>query len=126
MRVALGLGLLAATLAAGPAAAQTASAGKGVFARACASCHYAPDKADDQPRIGPSLKGVVGRKAGTLASFKRYSPAMKGYGKPWTEASLDAYLASPRSVVKGTTMGYAGLKDPKQRADLIAYLKKPV
>jgi cytochrome c len=54
----------------------------------------------------------------------RYSPAMRESGIVWTEASLDAFLESPRTAVPRTKMGYAGIKDPQERADLVAYLKR--
>ena len=71
--------------------------------------------------IGPSLFGVVGRKAGAVADF-HYSEANKASGLTWDEATLDRYIANPRAVVPGTTMPYAGLKNDAQRGDLIAYL----
>jgi len=104
------------------AGAQTPVQGKQIFLTNCAVCHVPPDAATQMTRIGPSLRGVVGRKAGTLAGF-RYTPAMKAYAKVWTPALLDPYLIAPRNVVKGTAMSFPGLKDPKQRAAVIAYLK---
>lgn len=115
---------LLATAATGlslPAAAQDAAAGAGVFQNFCAVCH----SVDKPPRskIGPSLVGVVGRKAGTSAGFN-YSSAMKARGQVWTAASLDAFLAAPSKAVPGTSMTFAGVKDPAKRASLIAYLKQ--
>lgn len=116
--------LLLATLAAAtPVAAQTPAAGAKLFASKCGVCHYAPDKPDEQPRMGPSMKGIVGRKAGSLASFTRYSKAMKAYGKPWNEAALDRFIANPRTEVPGTNMAFVGLKNPGERAAIVAYLK---
>lgn len=105
-------------LAAGSAAAQDAKHGAAVFASNCAMCH------STQPGrnvMGPSLHGVVGRKAGTVPGFN-YSQAMKNSGLVWTPAELDTYLTAPRAVVTGTHMSYPGLHSPKDRADLIAYL----
>lgn len=104
------------------AGAQTPAQGKQIFLTNCAVCHVPPDAATQMTRIGPSLRGVVGRKAGTLAGF-RYTPAMKAYAKVWTPALLDPYLTAPRNVVPGTAMSFPGFKDPKQRAAVIAYLK---
>lgn len=115
----LALGL-AGTASAG---AQTVDGAK-LFATRCASCHWDPNKPGEQQRLGPSLKGVVGRTAGTLAGYARYSKAMKAHGKPWTEASLDTYLENPRKTVPGTNMIYPGLKKPEERAAVIAYLKR--
>ena len=111
---------LAFAFTASGAAAQTASGdlmkGKSAFA-VCAVCHSdTPGKAG----IGPSLFGVVGRDAGTAPGFK-YSAAMKAAGK-WTPEKLDAFIASPKTVVPGTTMPFGGLKDAGKRADLVAYL----
>ncbi|MGH6785799.1 MAG: c-type cytochrome [Novosphingobium sp.] len=71
--------------------------------------------------VGPSLAGVVGRKAGTAAGFA-YSPAMKGSGLTWDEATLDAYLTAPMKTVPGTKMVYAGLADAAKRKELIDWL----
>lgn len=95
-----------------------AAAGKAVFAK-CMACHTTEA---GKNKIGPSLHGVVGRKAGAVAGFA-YSPAMKGSGITWTEAELDAFLANPRTKVKGTKMFFAGLPKPEDRANLIAYLE---
>ena len=100
------------------ASAGDADAGKKVFNK-CRACHVA-DK--EQNRVGPYLLGVVGRPTATAEGFS-YSPAMKEHGGEWTEARLDEYLADPRGVVKGTKMSFAGLKDEKDRLDVIAYLK---
>ena len=86
----------------------------------CAACH-AP-----QPgvaNVGPSLQGVFGRKAGTLADF-RYSPALKRSGITWTPESLDTFLADPQKAVPNNRMPYAGMPDAADRADLIAFLLK--
>jgi len=104
-----------------PAAAQV-DGGK-LFAARCAVCHFVPDKAPEQPRMGPSLSDVVGRKAGTHPKFTRYSKAMKAFGQPWTEANLSAFLEDPRKTVPGTNMAFVGLKKPEERSAIIAYLK---
>jgi cytochrome c len=86
----------------------------------CAACH-AP-----QPgvaNVGPSLQGVFGRKAATLADF-RYSPALKRSGITWTPATLDTFLADPQKAVPNNRMPYAGMPDAADRADLIAFLLK--
>lgn len=71
--------------------------------------------------VGPSLFGVVGRKAGQVVGF-HYSPANKASNQTWDAAALDLYLTSPATVVPHTIMTYPGLKDAQKRADLIAYL----
>ncbi len=100
------------------AQADDAEAGKKVFNK-CAACHsIEPDKV----RVGPSLFGVVGRKAGTLPGFN-YSTAMKDYGVVWNAETLNVYLEAPMQVVKGTKMTFPGLKDATERANVIAYLE---
>jgi cytochrome c len=111
--------LLALTLALSSvtARAQDAAAG-GMAFQQCADCH-SPGASDG---VGPGLKGVFGRRAGSKPGFI-YSPAMAKSVTVWNAATLGAYLASPRDVVPGTTMAYPGNDDAKERADLIAYLE---
>lgn len=106
-------------LAADPPAGN-AAAGKVVFAK-CAACHTV---VPGQNRLGPTLAGVIGRKAGTVAGYN-YSPAMKNSGKVWTKAEIDAYLANPRGRLPGVKMIFAGLPSAQDRANLIAYLAAP-
>ncbi len=118
-------GLMAAALAVGvmisggsALAAGDAAKGKKVY-RKCVACHTVkPGK----HRIGPSLFGVFGRKAGTAKKF-RFSKAMKKYGLTWDDATLDKYLKKPRKAVKGTRMIFPGLRSKKDRDNVIAYLK---
>ena len=90
--------------------------GEQLYAR-CAACH-----ALAYDRVGPHHCGLIGRKAGTVAGFD-YSPAMKKSGIVWTARTLNRFLADPARLVPGTTMTYAGIPEPKERADLIAYLE---
>jgi cytochrome c len=106
----------ALALAGAAAHAQDAAAGKAAFAQ-CAACH----SIDGSNGAGPSLRGVVGRKAGSFPGF-RYSRAMKGVAYSWDARSLDAYIANPQTAVPGNVMPFSGVADAKQRADLIAYL----
>jgi cytochrome c len=85
----------------------------------CAACH---STARGEHGIGPSLAGVFGRRAGTVAGFE-FSQAMKDSGLTWNQATLDRYLTDPRGVVPGTTMAYGGVKDAAQRQAVINYLK---
>lgn len=89
-----------------------------MFKSQCAVCH---SPTSGRNLSGPSLAGVVGRKAGSVANF-HYSEANKASGEVWDAATLEKYLAAPRQVVPGTTMTYPGLKDEHKRSDLIAYL----
>jgi cytochrome c len=112
------LAAAAGLLATAPAMAQDEAA---EFGSACGFCHSVEKPAHN--KVGPSLLGVVGRKAGTLPGFG-FSTAMKAYGKAWQPANLDAFIAAPSKVVPGTTMASLGVKDPAKRARLIAYLQK--
>lgn len=109
-----------ATLAmAQPALAGDAAAGGKVFKAQCALCHGTTASAP--AGIGPRLNGVVGRKAGMAPGYA-YSAAMKGSGLVWSAAELKRYLANPAGAVRGNKMPYAGLKNPAQLDDLVAYL----
>jgi cytochrome c len=109
----LGAALL---LVAGTAAAADAEHGKALF-QTCAACHT-----DRPDALGPSLKGVVGRKSAALEDF-RYSNPMKRANLVWDEDNLRAYISDPQAKVKGNRMPYGGVSDPKDVDDIIAYLK---
>src|SRR5438309_9171623 len=113
----LSLGFLLLFFAICPAAAGDVEAGKADFKK-CALCHTAEA---GKNKIGPSLFGIVGRKSASAPNFA-YSDAMKNFDRTWDDATLDAYLVEPRKLVPGTKMIFAGLKDEKDRGDLIAYL----
>ena len=104
-------------LALAGAQAQDAAAG-GMAFQQCAECHS--PGADNG--AGPGLKGVYGRRAGTKAEFV-YSPALAKSALVWNDVALDNFLANPQKAQPGTSMQYPGDDDPKERADLIAYLK---
>jgi len=112
------LAFLAFGLSLASAYAQDAAGGERVFKSQCGICH---STAAGRNMVGPSMAGVVGRKAGSVAGF-HYTDANKNSGLTWDAATLDRYLANPRGAVPGTTMAYAGLKADQQRLDLIAYL----
>ncbi len=98
--------------------AQDAAAGEKIFKANCGICHSAqPGK----NLVGPSLFSVVNRHSGMIPGF-HYSDANKNSGLVWNVATLDRYLEGPRALVPGTKMTFPGLKDAKQRADVIAYL----
>ncbi len=111
---------IAALAFAGVATAQPAgdpARGKTVFAR-CAACH---DLNTGATRLGPSLKGIVGRTSGTMPKFT-YSAAMKDKAVLWNAATLDAYLASPAKNIPGNRMAFPAMANAQDRADLIAFL----
>lgn len=92
--------------------------GKAAFQAQCAICHATvPGKT----LVGPSLAGVAGRVAGKGAGFA-YSPALAKAGFKWDVAHLDRWLTGPAKLVPGNKMPYAGMANPAQRADVVAYL----
>lgn len=86
----------------------------------CRSCHTITEGGSNM--TGPNLHGVFGHKAGQHADYK-FSEALANSGLTWDAATLDKWVANPRGLVPGTKMAFAGLKDPKDRIDLIGYLK---
>ncbi|MGA3399010.1 MAG: cytochrome c family protein [Acetobacteraceae bacterium] len=106
---------------AAPQQAQAAdpAAGEAVFRSQCGICH---SPKPDRNMIGPTLFGVVGRTTGSVPGYA-FSVSNKNSNITWTPEVLDKYLDSPKVVIPGTKMPYAGLKDPTKRADLIAYLE---
>ena len=101
---------------ASPATAADPDHGKALY-QTCAACHTERPDA-----LGPSLKGVVGRKSAALEDF-RYSNPMKRANLVWDEANLRAYIQEPQAKVKGNRMPYGGLTDGKDVDDIVAYLK---
>jgi len=119
----LSAGLPALALAAliVPAQAQQAGdpvAGEKAFTP-CKACHTVEA---GKNRIGPSLHGVVGRKAGSAPGFT-YSPAMANSGITWTPENIEKYLADPKAMVPGNKMAFPGLKNEQDRKNVIAYLE---
>jgi cytochrome c len=108
----LGAGICVAV----PAFAADANHGKELFT-ACAACHTERPDA-----LGPSLKGIVGRKSGSLEDF-RYSNAMKRANIVWTDENLRDYLTDPQAKVKGNRMPFSGFSNPNDVTDVIAYLQ---
>ena len=94
-----------------------AAAGEAVF-RQCASCHSLDEGRNG---AGPSLYGVVGAMAGNSDGF-RYSSAITDSGLTWDEENLTAFLANPREFLPGNRMGFRGIRDEQDVANLIAYL----
>ena len=125
MRIFQLCGLTAAALFAlsAPALAEgDATKGKAAFAK-CALCH-----AFDKNAVGPELKGIVGRKAASVADYTMYSAGMKKLGAEgfiWTEANIDKWIADPKAMIADSPMALAfpGVPDAGERADIIAYLK---
>jgi cytochrome c len=97
--------------------AADADKGKVVFEQ-CAACHSLGDPGDYD---GPTLRGVIGRKAGTLDDY-RYSAAMKRSDVTWDAMALDKYVTDPQAFIPGNRMAFAGIADQTQRDDLLAFL----
>jgi len=86
----------------------------------CAACHTIGHGAPN--RAGPNLYGVVGRPVAASPSFG-YTSALRSIGGAWTPERLDLWLAAPAKLAPGTSMTFGGLRDPLDRADMIAYLQ---
>ncbi len=105
-----------------PALAAPGDAARGLRDfRVCATCHSLEP---DRNMTGPSLAELWGRKAGSLPSFERYSDALKSSGIIWDDRSLDGWLTDPDRMVPDNEMPFNGIKDARDRADLLAFLKE--
>ena len=102
-----------------PYSAGDVTNGKAKFTE-CAACHTT---AQGGPNMtGPNLYGVFGRKAASQPGFA-YSDALKAAGWTWDAPHIDTWITDPRAMLPGTKMTFVGMRDPKDRSDLIAYLK---
>jgi len=97
-----------------------ANRGQKVFG-ACAGCHSLEP---DRNMTGPSLSGLWNRKSGSLATFPRYSSALKSSGVVWDDKTLDEWITDPQHFIPGNDMTFQGIKDVQQRVDLLAFLRK--
>jgi len=94
-----------------------AQRGTQVFAQ-CKICHSLEA---GKNMVGPSLHGLIGRKAGSAPGFA-YSPAMKNSNVTWNNDTLSKYLSDPKAFIPGDKMAFTGIKDPSKLGDLLAYL----
>jgi cytochrome c len=116
------LAVLGLSAALSPALAADGNATRGQRAfSACAQCHSLEP---NRSMTGPSLAELWNRKAGSLASFPRYSPALASSSVVWNDKTLDEWIKDPQHVVPGNQMTFAGVKDAQQRSDLLAFLKE--
>ncbi len=119
--VAVLLGCLAAMPAAGQGDAARGEALYGYGGHGCIGCH---PQSRDPAAFGPSLCAVVGKRAGTHPAYEVYSDAIGASGIIWDRERLDGFLEFPLGYLRGTTMGFAGIADDRERADVIAYLER--
>jgi cytochrome c len=112
--------LLAAALPVAAADGGDVEKGRQVFKK-CMACHTMD--AGAAHKIGPNLRGVIGRTSGSAEGYK-YSEAMRQAGIVWSAETLDAYLTAPKSFVPGNKMPFPGLKNPADRANVIAFLQE--
>jgi cytochrome c len=112
--------LLALVASTGQSLAQNAEAGERVFAQ-CRACHQVGEGARNL--VGPQLNGMFGRMSGTVQGYS-YTDANKNANITWDDATFRDYIVDPRRKVPGTKMAFAGIRNPQQVTDLIAYLKQ--
>ncbi len=112
------VGMSATTL--GAEADGKAKAGQLAFNNHCRTCHSVKE---GDNRLGPTMHGIIGRKAGTVPDYAAYSGAMKGAGITWDEATLEKFIADPEAVVRNNNMKpYKGIPDAKVRKQIVDYL----
>ena len=98
----------------------TAEHGKKVFKK-CSACHVVAKGGKN--KIGPALYSIIDRAVGSVSDYK-YSKALASYGKNWTFEELNGFLIKPATWIKGNKMGFAGIKNEKDRASVILYLNQ--
>ncbi len=119
-KLALALSLVMSLTATSAIAGGDAEKGEKVFKKKCMSCHTIEQ--GGATKIGPNLFGITGSKSASVEGYN-YSKSMKEANLVWDEKTLDDYLKKPRDYVKGTKMGFVGLKKESERQDVISYLE---
>ena len=95
-----------------------AAKGEKVYGK-CKTCH---ELTTAKNKVGPTLQGVIGRKAGAVEGFK-YSEAMLNSGVVWDAATISEYVAKPKEFIAGNKMAFPGLKKEDEIKDLLAYIE---
>jgi len=113
------IGFLSLAVGSGSSAAGDPKRGAQVF-QACMACHSVQS---GEHMTGPSLAHIWNHKAGTVEEFRRYSDALKRANVLWNENTLDGWLANPEQFIAGNSMTFPGLKESRDRQDVIAYLR---
>jgi len=116
MRLKMTITAAALLAAAGPGLAADQARGQELYAQ-CVACH----SIDGENGVGPTLKGVLGRRAGSLQDF-RYSPAMRRATLVWDAGNLARFMEDPQAVVRGNRMPFGGVEAAQDRADIAAWL----
>lgn len=116
---AMAVAALVLNASASAAQAGDPNAGREVFKK-CAVCHRLEP---NRNAVGPSLYGVIGRKAGSVAGYS-YSKALKAAEFVWTPEQLDQWLRNPKSLVPGNKMPFPGLPESNDRASVIEFLRR--
>ena len=117
-RLLASLALAVALLSSGTAVSADIKAGENIFKK-CKACHYA-DR--EKHKTNPHLVKIIGRTAGSLEDYKKYSKAIKVFGIVWDETTMAEYLRAPKKYIKGTKMAFVGLKKDADIENVIAYL----
>ena len=111
--------IITSLLISGTAYAGDVAKGEKVFKK-CKACHVVDA---EKNKTGPHLVALIGREAGSVESYKKYSKAMKASGIIWNAETLDGYLEKPKKYLKGTKMAFAGLRKEADRQNIIAYFE---
>jgi cytochrome c len=114
----LGVATIALLAVAGGAHAADPVRGQELYAL-CQACHTL----NGEHGLGPSLQGIIGRRAGAVEGF-RYSPAMRRSEVVWNATTLDRFMEDSQAVVRGNRMPFDAIADARDRADIVAYLER--
>ncbi len=88
----------------------------------CTSCHTVEPGGHN--KVGPNLHGLFGRTSGTKPDFEKFSDALKAAAIVWDEEKVEKYITKPNDFIPGNKMAFIGIKNPKVRANIVAYLKE--